>query len=358
MRARFLGPAICTIGTIIAGGCGGAVVQQPRQKPEKPAFPPLKTSPTQVAAVGRIPFTELVQTLGVVVSPVKQEHKASIGAWSCAITPAGPLTATAEDDLVVIKARVTAQSTLKAMGRLLMRSTTRSMQARLAPVLHPDGVRFEVRSVYVDESAAPLGKAAAFLHEEVEKLLRDQPLRVFRERVEKLHLPLSSASLPDVLKSSSAVGLLVGKRACLTLRATAVRVTRVDVDPSALRLALNVLAAPSLQSHCPTSKAPNDRAAPKLQVVLDLPPVKTALSARVVEEVGDGAATLSSEHARAKVLSIGGQLKEGLVCPDRPCPVSLTQAEVALSGQRQLGGRRAIDATITGWLVIGDLRRL
>ena len=219
-------------------------------RPVEPA-----TEPSHLAAVVRLPLPVVAALVEQqVTEPIERTEKVGPLVWSLTVARQGRIVARAENENLCLGVPFRGSGTVTALGARLERNLDARVDLCALPHLGPTGIlTLRDVSVRVHVAHSDLGAMTRPLFDglatQLEQVAGTQLLSYLRT----LEVPANEAWAP--LLTLLAQDIPLARGACVRLRPQAIELGQPEVDPSALRLSVDITARPTVEQPCTAAPA-------------------------------------------------------------------------------------------------------
>lgn len=206
--------------------------------------------PSSIAAVARFPLQQIATLVeNFALAPVQQAGSAGPVQWTVQVARAGIVTPRAENGslCLLVPFRVLAKANL--FGTALDRTVNAAVDVCARPVLEADAqLRLQNPVVRVRLEQLDLPGPLRMLSDVALESLQQRFSRQLGDIVGRLKIPLTDAVTPLLARLNRP--FVLPNQSCVKLRPQQLRTTQPEVDPGALRLAVAIVALPTVEQPC------------------------------------------------------------------------------------------------------------
>lgn len=249
--------------------------------------------PSHLAAVVRLPLPVVAALVEQqVTEPIERTEKVGPLVWSLTVARQGRIVARAENENLCLGVPFRGAGTVSALGARLERALEARVDLCTLPHLGPTGIlTLRDVSVRVHVAHSDLGAMTRPLFDGLATQLEQVAGAQLLSYLRTLEVPADQAWAP--LLNLLAQDIPLARGACVRLRPQAIELGQPDVDPSALRLSVDVTALPTVEQPC--AAAPSSTRPVPFRVNADLQHPK----ARLLLPIGLGLDGLGAEVGQA-----------------------------------------------------------
>ncbi len=218
-----------------------------------------------IAVVARLSNVRLAAMLNrITVKPIEMGRDATLASWKLKIRREGDSKVRASQEHLCLELPFVGEGHVAWLGKRLRHVVRAAVSVCAQPELTPEGnLRLRKPTTSVRLRRQTIARTTAILYDQLEAVLKAQVGPLLSRELAKKSISMVEVLAPIHEGLTRPMKLPDG--ACLKLRPGLLRLARPEVDPTHVRLALSVLARPTIERPCVPEPPSKDQI--RLQVV-------------------------------------------------------------------------------------------